>query len=157
MGLIYFQPSQGSEPPEILHFTPTATATLTLGEPVQRNSSNPNQIEAHPGGSTVTGIVGCAMGTVTNGAMPHPGNKVMVALANRKTLWLGQVYDVSGGVVATVSPSAHEGRDFGMIEVGGRWYVDEEDTTDVVLRVVRVLPQLNAVLFRWLGPAVEGA
>lgn len=156
MGLHYFQPAWGSEPPEIMHYTPDSTATLTLGEPVARDG-DPELIVAHGGGATVTGILGTALGMVTAGAVPHPGTKVMVAIANRKTLWLGQVYDVSASAVATVAKATHEGVEFGMIEAGGNWYVDEEDTTDVVLRVMRVLPEINAVLFRWIGSAIEGA
>jgi hypothetical protein len=156
MGLIYFQPSQGSEPPEILHYTPEGSATLTLGEPVQRDS-NPELIEAHAGGSTVTGILGTALGTCVSGAVPHPGSKVMVAIANRKTLWLGQVWDVSATAIATAAVATHEGVEFGMVEASGRWYVDEEDTSNVVLRVVKVLTHINAVLFRWIGSAIEGA
>jgi hypothetical protein len=156
MGLIYFQPSAGSEPPEILHYTPEGSATLTLGEPVQRDA-NPELVEAHVGGATVTGILGTALGTVTAGAIPHVGTKVQVAIANRKTLWLGQVYDVSASAVATAAVDTHEGVQFGMIEAGGNWYVDEEDTSNVVLRVVKVLTHINAVLFRWIGSAIEGA
>jgi hypothetical protein len=156
MGLIYFQPSAGSEPPEILHYTPESTATLTLGEPVQRDT-NPELIEAHAGTTTVTGILGTALGTCVSGVVPHPGSKVMVAIANRKTLWLGQVWDVSASAVATAAVATHEGVEFGMVEASGNWYVDEEDTSNVVLRVVRVLPQINAVLFRWIGSAIEGA
>ena len=156
MGLIYFQPSRGSEPPEVIHYTPTSAATLTLGEPVQRNVTDTEQIEAHAGGATVTGILGTAMGTVTSGTCPY-GTKVAVAIANRKTLWLGQVYDSGGGAVQTTTAALHEGVEYGMVEVSGRWYVDEDDVTNVVLRVVKVLPQINAVLFRWIGSAIEGA
>lgn len=158
MTFIPFQPSAGSEPPEILHYTPTSSATLTIGEPVQRNSSDPEQIEAHAGGATVTGILGTAMGTVASGTVPHPGSKVMVAIANRKTLWLGQIYDVSESAVATAAVATHEGNTYGMVEpTAGEWYVDEEDTSNVVLRVVKVLTPINAVLFRWIGSAIEGA
>jgi hypothetical protein len=157
MGLIYFQPSEGSEPPEILHYLPDEAATLTLGEPVARDGSDPEKIVAHAGGATVTGILGTALGTVAAGVMPHPGTKVMVAIANRKTLWLGQIWDVSETAIATVSAGTHEGVEFGMVEASGRWYVDEEDESNVVLRVMRVLPQINACLFRWIGSAIEGA
>jgi hypothetical protein len=44
-----------------------------------------------------------------------------------------------------------------MVEASGNWYVDEEDESNVVLRVMRVLPQINACLFRWIGSAIEGA
>jgi hypothetical protein len=156
MGLQYFQPSQSQEAPVIAQMTPTNAATLTLGEPVQRNSGDPELIEAHAGGATVTGIVGVALGAVTSG-VPAFGSTVPVALATRNVLMLGQIWDVSEGVVATASLATHEGVQFGMIEQSNRWYVDEEDVTHVVLRVVKVLPEINAVLFRWIGSAIEGA
>ncbi len=157
MGLIYFQPSRREGPPEILHYEPESSATIALGEPVQRNSSDPELIEAHAGGATVTGILGTALGTADAGEVPF-GSTVQVAIARRDTLWLGQVYDVSAGAVATAAKATHEGNEYGMVEpTAGEWYVDEEDTSNVVLRVVRVLPQINAVLFRWIGSAIEGA
>jgi hypothetical protein len=157
MGLIYFQPSRRESAPEILHYTPTSTATLALGEPVQRNSGDPELIEAHAGGATVTGILGTALGTVTSGTVPF-GSKVQVAIARRDTLWLGQIYDVSASAVATAAVATHEGNRYGMVEpTAGQWFVDEEDTSDLVLRVVKVYPQINAVAFRWIGSAIEGA
>jgi len=157
MGLIYFQPSRREGPPEIIHYPPTSSATLALGEPVQRNSSDPEQIEAHAGGATVTGILGTALGTVTSGTVPF-GSTVQVAIARRDTLWLGQIYDVSASAVATAAAGTHEGNEYGMVEpTAGEWYVDEEDTSNVVLRVVKVLPKINACLFRWIGSAIEGA
>ena len=156
MGFRNFQPSFDNDPPDILHMTPTSSATLALGEPIQRNSGTPSQIEAHDGGATVTGIVGTALGTVASGTVPHPGTKVMVALANTRTLWLGQIYDVSASAVATAAVATHEGVQYGMVEpTAGEWYVDEEDESNVVLTVVRVLTQINCVLFRWLESAIE--
>jgi hypothetical protein len=154
MGLIYFQPSRVRSVPEILHIAPTSVATLTLGEPVARDGGDPELIAAHAGGATVTGIVGTALSPVTSGAMPF-GDTVMVAMANTTDLWIGQIYDVSASAVATAAVGTHEGVEYGMVEAGGRWYVDEEDTSDKVLRVIKVLPQLNAVLFRWLESAIE--
>lgn len=157
MGLIYFQPSRFGAAPEIIHYQPTSSATLALGEPVQRNSGDPELIEAHAGGATVTGILGTSMGLVTSGVVPY-GSTVQVAIARRDTLWLGQVYDVSASAVATAAAGTHEGNTYGMVEpTAGQWYVDEEDTSNVVLRVVKVLPKINAVLFRWIGSAIEGA
>ena len=155
MGLHYFQPSRGSEPPEIVHYVSEGSATFKLGAPLTRATA-PEEVEEHSGTTNVTDILGTAMGPATSGAVPY-GATVMVAIANRKTLWLGQIWDVSGSAVATAVAATHEGAEFGMVKISNDWYVDEEDTTDVVLRVVKVLPKINAVLFRWIGSAIEGA
>lgn len=154
MGLFHFQPSRrASGPPEVREMDPTASATLTLGEPVQRNSSDPEQIEPHTGGATVTGILGVSMGKVTSG-VPGIGPKVPIAIAGNDVEFLGQIYDVSAGAIATAAAGTHEGVSFGMIEVNGNWYVDEEDTIHIVLRVTQVLEDINAVLFKFLPAAI---
>ena len=156
MGLIRFQPSQfRANAPEIIHYPPEASATFAIGAPLQRDS-NPEFVEEHAGGSTVTGIVGTALGPSTSGS-PAIGDKVPVAMADTTTLWLGQVYDVSGSAVATAAVGTHEGVQFGMIKVGNDWYVDEEDASNVVLRVIKVLPKINAVLFRWIDTAIDAS
>ncbi len=154
MGLFHFQPARrASGAPEIRNLQPTSSATLTLGEPVQRNSSDPELIEAHAGGATVTGILGVAMAEVDSGT-PDFDTVIPVAIANVDQEFLGMVYDVSGSAVATAAAATHEGVSFGMVEVGGNWYVDEEDTSNVVLRVTKVLPDINCVLFKFLSSAV---
>lgn len=155
MGLHHFQPARRSSgAPEIRNIQPTSAATLTLGEPVQRNSTDPELIEAHAGGTTVTGILGVAMAGVTSGT-PDFDTVIPVAIANVDQEFLGQVYDVSESAVATAVVGTHEGVSFGMVESGGNWYVDEEDTTNVVLRVTKVLTDINCVLFKFLPSATE--
>jgi len=149
MGLIRIQPSRKpGRHIEIRQMTPTASVTLAIGEPVQRNSSDPELIEAFAGGATVTGLVGFAMAPVTAGT-PGFGTTIPVAIANVDTEFLAQVWDVSGGAVATAAVGTHEGNDFGLVEpTAGYWYVDEEDTTNVHVFVTKVITEINAVLFK---------
>jgi len=155
MGLIRFQPAVKPDRGfEVRQLTPEAAATIAIGEPVQRNAGSPEFIEAHAGGATVTGILGVALAPATTGT-PLFGSTIGVAMANTDTEFLGQIWDVSGGAVATAAVGTHEGVSFGYVEpTAGEWYVDEEDTTNVVLRVTRVIPQWNAVLFKFLASAI---
>lgn len=137
--------------------TPTSSATIALGEPVQRNSGDPELIEAFAGGATVTGLVGTAQGRVAAGVLEF-GTQIPVAIATRDVLWLGQIYDVSAGAIATAAAATHEGNQYGIVEpTAGEWFIDEEDTSAVVLTVERIFTQLNAALFRWIASAIQGA
>ena len=154
MGLIRIQPSRRSASFETRNLTPTASATIAIGEPVQRNASDPELIEAFTGGSTVTGLLGFAMAAVTSGT-PAFGTTIPVAIADADTEFLGQIYDVSGAAVATAAKATHEGNDYGLIEpTAGEWYVDEEDETNVHVFVTQVLTHLNACLFRVIGTVI---
>jgi hypothetical protein len=157
MGFIYFQPSQSRSAPEIQQMTPTSSATIAIGEPVQRNATDDELIEAHTGSTTVTGIVGVALGVVTAGT-PAFGSTIPVAIASSEVLFLGQIYDVSASALATAAAGTHEGNSYGFVEpTAGEWYVDEEDTTDIVLQVQKIFTGLNAVLFRFLASAIAAA
>lgn len=155
MGLIRIAPAvvpYGAFEAEMM--TPTSAATIALGEPVQRNAGNPEQIEAFAGGATVTGLVGFAAGIVTAGT-PEFGTKILVYKANANTQFIGQIYDVSAGALATAAAATHEGNNYGLVEpTAGEWYVDEEDTGDVHVTVTRVLTGLNACLFRVISTVI---
>ena len=153
MSAFHFQPARrASGAPEIRQITPESSATIALGEVLQRDT-NPEFVEPHAGGATVTGILGISMGVVTAGT-PAFDNVVPVAIANVDQEFLGKVWDVSGSVVQTAAVATHEGVSFGVVKISGQWYVDEEDTTDVVVRVTKVLLDINAVLFKFLASAV---
>lgn len=155
MGLIPFQPARkAGNGFEVQQMDPTSALTIYYGAPVQRNSGTPSQIEEAAGTSTVTGILGVTMGGSTSGA-PGYGTTLPIARASTTVEFIGQVYDVSGAVVQTAAVATHEGKEFGMIKSGNYWYVDEEDTTDVVLRVTKVLTDINAVLFKFIDTAIE--
>lgn len=156
MGQLHFQPSRSNlSAPEVVNGEPEASATISLGAPVARNSGDASKFEEHAGGATVTGIVGVAMQAVASGA-PDFGTEMQVAKAGPNQEFLGQVYDSGGSAVATVAgDGTYLGNDYGMVEVSGDWYVDEDDTSDVVLTVTKELPEINAVLFKFISSAIE--
>ena len=149
MGLIRIQPARrASGFIQVQQLTPTASAAIQIGEPVQRNASVPSTIEAFAGGATVTGLLGFSLGIVVAGT-PAFGSTVPIAMADTEVEWLAQIYDVSGGAVATAAKATHEGNDYGLIEpTAGQWYVDEEDETNVHVFVTKVITEINACLFK---------
>lgn len=152
MGRHAIQPSRrAAGTPEIRQMVPTAAADLTKGEPVQRNAADPDLIEAHAGGATVTGILGFAMGPVSAGE-PAYGDTIPVAIANTDTEFLGQM--MNAGSLVTPVAATHLGVSYGLIEVNGAWYVDEADTTNVVVRITEVFPDIGCVLFKVLPSAI---
>jgi hypothetical protein len=154
MGLMPFQPARKAEGScEVRQMTPTASASITNGAPVQRNATDPEKIEEATGGATVTGIIGVAIAAAVSGT-PEFGDTIPVAIASQDQEFLGQIWDVSGGVVALPVKATHEGVEFGVVEISTRWYVDEEDTTDHVVRVTKVFPEIYAVLFKFISTAI---
>ena len=152
----HFQPARlgGLGAPESEDMVPTASATFSLGAPLQRNSSNKDTIEEAAGGATVTGIIGIAGQPCASG-VPNFGAKVQVFRVTDQISVLGQVYDSGGAAVATVAgDGTYLGNTYGIVKVAGDWFVDEDDTTNVVLTVVKELPELNAVLFTFIGSAI---
>ena len=153
MGLIPFQPARWTgNGPEVRQELPEASATISIGTPLQRDA-NPEYVEEHAGGATVTGIVGVAMATVAAGT-PAFGTKIPMAVAGLGMEFLGQIWDVSESEVATPVLATHLGNDFGMVKISGNWYVDEEDTTNVVLIVTAIYPDIKAVLFKFIHSAI---
>lgn len=146
----------GLNSPPVRNFAVEASAEIAIGEVVQRDSTNPEQIEPHAGGATVTGILGVAMGLTSAAGTPIFDDKIPVALAVENIEFIGQILDTGGGnVIATVAGDAtYLGNQYGIIKNSGVWYLDEDDTTHVVTEVMQELPELNAVLFRFLDSAI---
>lgn len=159
MGLIHFQPSRKSDPGfDVREFPVEASATFTIGAPLQRDSSNKDECEEHAGSSTVTGIIGVAMQAVATAGVPDFGSKVQVAVASKDVEYIGQIYDTGESVVATIlDDGTYEGKTFGFIKVSGNWYLDEDDTSDVVAIVTKEMPGIGgagAVLFKFIASAI---
>lgn len=134
-----------------------STAEIDIGAPLQRNDSDASVVEEHAGGDTVTGIIGVALQGTSAAGTPDFGGKVQVAKASQQTAFIGRVLDTGADpdAVATVAgDGTYLGNEYGMIKSGDVWYVDEDDTTDVVLTVIKELPERNAVLFKFLASAI---
>lgn len=157
MGLIHFQPARSSKVPEIREFPVESSATIALGAPLQRDGTNTDEVEEHAGGDTVTGIIGVALQGATAGT-PDFGEKIQVAIASEDQEFLGQIRDSGGSTWPTITnDGTYEGNEYGIIEVNGNWFIDEDDTTDVVVRVTKELPGIGgsgAVLFKFIPTAI---
>ena len=156
MGLIAFQPAQrASGPPEYREFDIDGSATFTIGAPMQR-AGTPSDIEEHSGGSDVTDLIGVALFGATSGVPALKGStsygtKMTVGIANLDQLFLGQL-TASGAVV---TPAVSDIRTYGMLKVGNDWFVDQDDTSQVILQVVTIYPNIDAVLFKFNSAAIS--
>lgn len=159
MSVRQFQPGQKADgAPRVQQMLPTAASTFKIGVPVRRNAGDPNKIEAHPGGATVTGIIGVAGAGVASGIPEAKGSiaygtTIPVYKAESDVTFLGQVTD--GADAHTVAGDGSiKGRDWGFVVNSGEATVDIGDAVDVVLRVIEEYPEINMVAFKFLASAV---
>ena len=156
MGLIRFQPAKRPQGGlDIRSFPIVAANSFARGAPVTRGST-PSQVQEHGGGATVTGILGTALVGADTGVPDGKGStsygtEVLVALADTTTEWIGTLYN--SGVVEPDSDNL--GVSYGIVKVSGEWYVDESDTSNVVLKVTGIFASMNAVLFKWISTAIQ--
>ena len=156
MGLIPFQPAQrASGAPEYREFDIQASATFTKVAPMQRDGT-PSEIEEHSGTSTVTGVIGVALFGATSGVPAGKGStaygtRMLVGIAHPDQLYLAQL-TASGAVV---TPAKSDIRTYGMLKVGNDWYVDQDDTGNVILQVVVIYPNIDALLFKFITSAIS--
>ncbi len=162
MGLIQFQPSRRQSEFEVANFDLKSDAAFLRGAPVKRNST-PNQILEFGGGTDVTGLLGFAMGGAASG-LPAAlgeyayGTKVTVAMANADTEYLGQI--IASVNTDPITPVASDLRTYGIVKntTGGNtgaWFIDQSETTSLILTITRIFPEIKAVLFK-LIPSVIG-
>ena len=158
MGLIPFQPAQrASGPPEYREFDIQAGTTFTIGAPMQRNSGTPSDIEEHSGGGDSTDLIGVALFGATSGVPAGKGStaygtRMIVGIAHPDQLYLGQLTNAG----AVVTPAKSDMRTYGMVKVTNDWYVDQEDIGgDVILQVVTIYPNIDAVLFKFLAASIS--
>ncbi len=157
MGLIRFQPSRrAGGAPEVKEFDIQGSATFPDGAPMQRDTVQ-KDIEEHAGGNNVTGIIGVSMFGASSGVPAAKGGtafgtRMSVAIANRDTEFVGTM--INGTTVQTPD-SDNDGTEYGMVKVSGEWYVDEADTTDVVLTTTGFDANRQIVFFKFLDAAVS--
>ena len=157
MGLIHFQPAQrASGAPEYREFDIQAATSFTIGAPMQRNGGTPSDIEEHDGDTDVQDIIGVALFGATSGVPAAKGStaygtKMTVGIANLDQLFLGQLTSAS----AVVTPTKSNIRTYGMLKVTNDWYVDRDDTGQIVLQVIKIYPNIDAVLFKFNAAAIS--
>ena len=157
MGLVRFQPSRrAAGAVEYKEFDIQASATFPHGAPMQRDTT-PSDIEEHAGASNVTGIIGVAMFGASSGVPAAKGStafgtRMTVAIANRDTEFVGTM--INAGTIQTPA-STNDGVEYAFIKVSSEWYVDEADTTDVVLTITGFDANRKLVFFKFLDSAVS--
>lgn len=148
----HIQPAKlgGLNAPQVLGVTPEASATFSLGAPVALSSG---ELIEFAGGATVTGLLGFAGQACTSGD-PDFGDEVEVFIADENVEFMAQVYDSGGAAVRDLADAAPSiGDQLGLVEVSGEWYVDEDDSTNVVVEITKVYVEHNVVLFKVIASA----
>lgn len=158
MGLIRFQPSRRSGgAPEVKEFDIQSSASFPDGAPMQRDTVESDIEEWDPSGNNVTGVIGVSMFGVSSGVPAAKGGtafgtKVLVAIANRDTEFVGTM--INGTTIQTPN-SENDGTEYSVLKVSGEWYVDEGDTSDVVLTITGFDANRKIVFFKFLDSAVS--
>ncbi len=150
--MIHLQPAKfgGNTSVKGLELPIEATAEFTIGAVLALNAG---EVEEHAGATTVTGILGVSgHGTEGAGDSESPSGECVVFKAHGGQVYLGQMIDTA--VVKTDLSGIVVGVEYGIIKVGGDWYVDFEDTTNVVLTIQKVDDNLDIVWFKFLDSAV---
>ncbi|MEE8113326.1 MAG: hypothetical protein V3T23_03120 [Nitrososphaerales archaeon] len=156
MGLTRFQPSRRSSgPPEVKEFDIQASATFPHGAPMQRDTVE-SDIEEHAGGATVTGIIGVSGFGASSGVPAAKGStgfgtRMLVYIAQQDIEFAGTM--INAGTVQTPN-AGNDGTEYGMLKVVGEWYVDEADTTNVVLTITGFDANTQIVFFKFLASAI---
>lgn len=157
---IPFQAGRGRVAPQVQNFDLKSDAAFAIGAPVKRHST-PTQILEFGGGADVTGLLGFAIGGASAGLPAAKGTyaygtQVGVYMANAEQEYIGQI--VSGDSDTVLTPASSDLRTYGIIKStsSGLWYIDQADTTHVVVTVTQIFPGtgLNFVLFKIIPSAI---
>lgn len=152
---IRFQPAKfpRGEAPDVQEITPGSTATFLRGAPVALSSG---ELIEHAGATTVTGIVGVALHGCDTGVSDSPSGQVAVAKAAHGQVYIGQCISSSAVVTDLAGASVAIGDQYGMLKhTTDEWFVDLDDTTNVVLEISRFDDNLDIVWFKFLDSAIE--
>ncbi|MCP4902616.1 MAG: hypothetical protein GY906_37100 [bacterium] len=147
---IRIQPTQFArgEVPDTQNYPVEAATSFLRGSPVDADASG--DLIEHPGGSTVTGIVGFSLEEAVSGAGLGPTGRVGVAKAGEKQIYLCQAVAAAAGAIMTDLSSFIVGEQYGMVKSTaaatlGEWFLDQGDTTDVVFQVTKIDDNLNTL------------
>ena len=153
---IRFQPTKfglGAPAPNTQGYTPDAALTCLRGAPMTYVPGGDDVIE-HVGGATVTLILGVAAHDVSvAGTSDDVSGNVLVHKASNQE-FAGSV--LASAAVVTDLSGISIGDEYGFIKHSdNEWYVDFDDTTNVVLTITKIDDNLNIVWFRFLASAVQ--
>jgi len=74
--------------------------------------------------------------------------EVSVAVANRRTRFHGRA--VNGATDPVTPLQTHVGEQYGVAKVGNDWVIDMADTSNVVVEITDIYPELNLFEFKFL-------
>lgn len=135
--------------PNVQSYPIDSAASFTRGAVLALDAQG--EVTEHAGGATVTGILGVALQGTSAAGTPDFGDEIQVAIADRNQIFMGQL--INAGTIQTAS-DATIGDTYGVIEVSDEWYVDEADTTNVVVEIVDTDDDLNVVFFKFIESAL---
>ena len=151
------QASQFAEAPSpvVANDPIVAAQTFKKGAPLTLNAG---AVQEHAGGSTVTGLYGFALFGATSGAPSGGfGSTMGVSRATRTTVFSGEMLTGgAGGTKKTDLSAVTKDQRYGLIKSSaGDWYVDFDDTTDVMVEIVGKDPKNGIVLFKVIESALQ--
>ncbi len=110
----------------------------------------------HALASTVTGVYGVSLEKCTSGTSEGPASTLLaIARADRNTIFVSKV--VVSGAVTTDLSSLTIGDQYGLITVSGQDYVDFDDTSQVLVQIVKIDDELNVVWFVFIESTLQDA
>lgn len=125
---------------------PVATGeTFPIGAPVTLESGELNEIDVND----VTNIIGIALQAASVAGTPDFGDEVEVAIANATTQFAAPCAD--SGAFTTDLSGVTVGDQYGVLKVSGEWYVDLDDSSNVVFEVVKIYDDIDMVLVKFIS------
>jgi hypothetical protein len=148
--MVLMQASQfpGSEVDNVLNFPVAAGVTFRKGRIVTKDGSGNLAL---PAANAVTNLLGVTMAAATAG-VPAFGTRVPVTLADPDVRFIGHLWTAGGSAIMTPT-RAHIGVSYGWITISNYDYVDVDDVANPALQVQNIIPELNAVVFKFIAAA----
>lgn len=138
--------------PDSFQYTPNATLSVERGAVVTYDTGN-DELDEHAGGATVTGILGVTGHGCSSGESDDPSGLVLVNKAKDQE-FVGPMLE--SAAIKTDLSDVSIGDQYGIIKhTDDIWYVDFDDTGDVVVQITKIDDDLDLVWFRFLESAIQ--
>jgi len=152
---IRFQPSKFGATggfPDTQGYVVDGSLTVLRGAVMRYIPAN-DDVDEHPGTTTVVDILGVAGCDVASGVSDDPAGTLPVFKA-KDIEFAGSV--INAGTILTDLSTISIGDQFGVLKHSdNEWYVDEADVTNVTVQITKIDDDLNLVWFRFLESAIQ--
>lgn len=151
---VRFQPSRhpAGEVASVQGYTPASDQTIVKGDIVTYDNAA-DDLNEHGLATDVEDVLGVALEGAESGTADSPSGEVAVAKATRDTVFMGQV--VNSSAVVTDLSSISIGDQYGVVVLDGIHYVDEEDTSNVLVQIVDIDDDIDVVWFKFLESTLQ--